>query len=97
MKPVRTMGMLTLCKETSFLRELKEATLTLISIYVFCNTIHLFYSLLWNCLLLRQVTLVDEEGCVLIKWVDRTVSKVKPQELYKVDTEVTSLPELRSL
>ena len=25
---------------------------------------------------------------MFIKWVDRTVSKVKPQELYKVDTEV---------
>ena len=33
---------------------------------------------------------MDEEGCVFIKWVDRTVSKVKPQELYKVDTEVRS-------
>ncbi len=31
---------------------------------------------------------MDEEGCVFIKWVDRTVSEVKPQELYKVDTEV---------
>ena len=39
---------------------------------------------------------MDEEGCVFIKWVDRTVSKVKPQELYKVDTEVRSLFELRS-
>lgn len=34
-----------------------------------------------------QVTRVDEEGNVSIRWVDSTVSKVKPQELYKVDTE----------
>ncbi|XP_068716631.1 (E3-independent) E2 ubiquitin-conjugating enzyme-like [Montipora capricornis] len=34
-----------------------------------------------------QVTLVDEEGSVFIKWVDKTVSKVKPQELYKIDAE----------
>ena len=40
---------------------------------------------------------MDEEGCVFIKWVDRTVSKVKPQELYKVDTEVRFLLELRGL
>ena len=57
----------------------------------FPDTFRLLYSqFIWNCLLLRQVTLVDEEGCVFIKWVDRTVSKVKPQELYKVDTEVRS-------
>ena len=31
---------------------------------------------------------MDEEGNVSIRWVDSTVSKVKPQELYKVDTEV---------
>ena len=41
--------------------------------------------------LVIQVTLVDEEGSVFIKWVDKTVSKVKPQELYKIDTEVTRL------
>ncbi|XP_015778491.1 PREDICTED: (E3-independent) E2 ubiquitin-conjugating enzyme-like [Acropora digitifera] len=35
-----------------------------------------------------QVTLVDKEGSVFIKWVDKTVSKVKPQELYKIDAEV---------
>ena len=38
--------------------------------------------------LLFQVTLVDEEGSVFIKWVDKTLSKVKPQELYKIDAEV---------
>ena len=32
---------------------------------------------------------MDEEGFVFIKWVDKTVSKVKPQELYKIDTEVS--------
>ena len=42
-------------------------------------------------LLFSQVTLVDEEGSVFIKWVDKTVSKVKPQELYKIDTEVKNL------
>ena len=40
--------------------------------------------------LLFQVTLVDEEGSVFIKWVDKTLSKVKPQELYKIDAEVRS-------
>lgn len=34
-----------------------------------------------------QVTLVDKEGSVFIKWVDKTISKVKPQELYKIDAE----------
>ena len=67
-------------------------------LYFSRSTIRLLYLLLCNCLLLRQVTLVDEEGCVFIKWVDRTVSKVKPQELYKVDTEVrSSLLELGSM
>lgn len=42
----------------------------------------------YNPLFSFQVTLVDEEGSVFIKWVDKTVSKVKPQELYKIDTEV---------
>ena len=37
-----------------------------------------------------QVTRVDDEGSVSIQWVDSTVSKVKPQELYKFDTEVMS-------
>ena len=58
--------------------------------YLYFSRSSMLYSLLCNCLLLHQVTLVDEEGCVFIKWVDRTVSKVKPQELYKVDTEVRS-------
>lgn len=31
---------------------------------------------------------MDKEGSVFIKWVDKTVSKVKPQELYKIDAEV---------
>lgn len=38
-----------------------------------------------------QVTRVDDEGSVSIQWVDSTVSKVKPQELYKFDTEVMSV------
>ena len=38
-----------------------------------------------------QVTRVDDEGSVSIRWVDGTVSKVKPQELYKFDTEVMSV------
>lgn len=43
---------------------------------------------LLHSFLLFQVTLVDEEGSVFIKWVDKTLSKVKPQELYKIDAEV---------
>ena len=35
-----------------------------------------------------QVAIVDEKGSVTITWVDRTVSNVKPQELYRVDPEV---------
>ena len=35
-----------------------------------------------------QVAIVDEKGSVKITWVDRTVSNVKPQELYRVDPEV---------
>ena len=31
---------------------------------------------------------MDKEGSVFIKWVDKTISKVKPQELYKIDAEV---------
>ena len=31
---------------------------------------------------------MDEEGSVFIKWVDKSLSKVKPQELYKIDAEV---------
>lgn len=34
---------------------------------------------------------MDDEGSVSIRWVDGTVSKVKPQELYKFDTEVMSV------
>ena len=45
-------------------------------------------SVFYISFLLFQVTLVDEEGSVFIKWVDKTLSKVKPQELYKIDAEV---------
>ena len=45
-------------------------------------------SVFYTSFLLFQVTLVDEEGSVFIKWVDKTLSKVKPQELYKIDAEV---------
>ena len=45
-------------------------------------------SMLLNCHLSLQVTRVDEEGCVSIRWVDGIVSNIKPQELFKVDTEV---------
>ena len=34
---------------------------------------------------------MDDEGSVSIRWVDGTVSEVKPQELYKFDTEVMSV------
>ena len=46
------------------------------------------FSVFYIHFLLFQVTLVDEEGSVFIKWVDKTLSKVKPQELYKIDAEV---------
>lgn len=45
-------------------------------------------SVFYISFLLFQVTLVDDEGSVFIKWVDKTLSKVKPQELYKIDAEV---------